>query len=99
MWEMTRHLGDNLHSYFKILPTCQLELFWVSNSVYMSSIIVIISNITMLVSYNVICFEYFIPMRHCANKKAPPILIPHPSHSAQGFQLLRNTLLTFFFSD
>ena len=44
-----------------------------------SIIITIISNITVLVSYNVIYFGCFIPMSHGVNKKALPIAFPtHP---------------------
>ena len=39
-----------------------------------SSISFIISNITVLVSHNVICCVYFIPMSHGVHKKAPPIV-------------------------
>ena len=45
---------------------------------YVSIIITIISNITVLVSHNVIWFECFMPMSHSINKKAPPILSPTP---------------------
>ena len=41
---------------------------------YVSIIITTISNITVLVSQNVICFEYFMPTSHGVNKKAPPAL-------------------------
>ena len=43
-----------------------------------SIIITIISNTTMLVSYNVICCAYFMPMSHGVNKKALPIAYPTP---------------------
>ena len=39
----------------------------------MSIIISIISNTTMLLSHNVICFGHFMPMRYGANKEAPTI--------------------------
>ena len=42
----------------------------------MSIIISIISNTTMLLSHNVICFGHFMPMSHGANKKAPTIVSP-----------------------
>ena len=35
--------------------------------------ITIIQNITVLVSHNIICFGYFLPMNHGVNKKAPLI--------------------------
>ena len=34
---------------------------------------------TVLVSHNVICFRYFMPMSHGVNKKAPTIVSLHPS--------------------
>ena len=37
-----------------------------------SNIIAIVSNITMLVSHNVIFFRYFIPMSHGLNQKTAP---------------------------
>ena len=45
---------------------------------YVSIITTIIRNITVLVSHNVICFWYFMPMRHGANEKTPPIVSPAP---------------------
>ena len=39
----------------------------------MSIINTITSNITVLVSHNVVCFEYFIPMNYGVNSKAYPI--------------------------
>ena len=39
---------------------------------YVSIIITNISNITVFVSHNVLCFRYFMPISHCINKKAPP---------------------------
>ena len=72
---------------FKILPTCHMEFFWVINPNqffletgrnYVSIIITIISNITVLVSNSVFCFGCFMPMSHGVNKKAPPIVSPPP---------------------
>ena len=66
--------------------TCHMEFFWDINPTYffyeigwryVSIIITIISNYTVLVSYDVICFGYFIPMSYSVNKKVPPI-VPHP---------------------
>ena len=37
------------------------------------------SNIIVLVSYNVVYFEYFVPMSHGVKKKAPWIVSPQPS--------------------
>ena len=45
----------------------------------MSIIITIISNITVLVSLNIICLEYSITTSHGVNKKVPPIVSPHSS--------------------
>ena len=42
----------------------------------MSISVTIISNVTVLVSNNVICFEYFIPMSHGFNKKILSIVYP-----------------------
>ena len=39
---------------------------------YVSIIITIVSNITVFVSHNVLCFQYFMPISHCINKKASP---------------------------
>ena len=39
---------------------------------YVSFTITIISNITVLVSHNVICFGFFMPINHCVKMKAPP---------------------------
>ena len=57
----------------------------------MSIIITIISSITVFVSHNVICFRYFILIRHCINKKAT---LPHSVH--WGFNLLKNIIHSFF---
>ena len=45
---------------------------------YASITITIIGNITVLVSYSVICFGYFMPISHGVNTKAPPIASPPP---------------------
>ena len=47
---------------------CQLKL-----------LLLLILLITVLVSHNVIYLEYFMPMSHGVNKKAPTIVSPHPS--------------------
>ena len=44
----------------------------------MTILITIISNIAVLVSHNIICFGYFIPMSHGVNKKSTPITAPPP---------------------
>ena len=69
----------------------------------MSIKITIISNITVSISHNVICFRYFMPMRHGVNKKAPPVVSP-TSPPYQVFNrficcFTRNTLSNFFCSD
>ena len=65
---------------FTILPTCQLNFFCVSNPIwfclekgrnYVSTITIITSNITLLMSHNVIWFRCFMPVSHGVNKKAP----------------------------
>ena len=71
---------------FKILPTHHMEVFWVSNPNwilkkgrnYVPIIFTIISNITVLVSGNVIRLGYFMPMSNGINKKTP-IFFPTPS--------------------
>ena len=45
---------------------------------YASIIITIISNITVIVSHNVTCFGYFMPMSNGVNRKAPTIVSPTP---------------------
>ena len=44
----------------------------------MSIIITIIGNITVFVSYNAICFGFFMPMSHGINKEASPVVSPAP---------------------
>ena len=39
--------------------------------------ITIVSNITVLVSRNVLFFGYFMPMSHGVNKKTPPSVSSH----------------------
>ena len=43
----------------------------------MSIIITIVGNITVLVSHNIIFFEFFMPMSHGFNKKTPSSVSPH----------------------
>ena len=57
---------------------CQLQLF-----------LLVTLLITVLVSHNVIFFEYFMPMSHGINKKAPTMTCCFTS----------NNLSTFFCSD
>ena len=70
---------------------------------YVSIIITIISNITLLVSHNIIYFGYFMPTSHGTNKKAPPIVSPTPL-PYQVFTrfaccFIRNSVSTFFYAD
>ena len=55
----------------------------------MSIIITIVSNITVLVSQNIIFFGYFMPMSHSVNKKTPPSASPNlplsPTRFSSGF--------------
>ena len=84
----------SLHN-FKTLPTFHMEIFGVSNPSkffleigrnYVSIIITIIINITVLVSHNVICFGCFMRKSHSANRNVPPVVSPlHPS-PLKGFQ-------------
>ena len=66
-------------------------------------VITIISNITVLVSHNVICFGYFMPMSHGVNKEALPIVSPAPLpylvFTRFACCFTRTSLLTFFCSD
>ena len=44
---------------------------------YMSIIITIASNITVLMSHNIILFGFFMPVSHGVNKKTPSSVSPH----------------------
>ena len=70
---------------------------------YVSIIITIVSNITVLVSRNAISFGYFIPRSHGVNKKAPPIvsptLLPYQVFTRFACCFTRNSLSILFFSD
>ena len=46
---------------------------------YVSIIITVISNISVLVSHNAICSGCFMPLSHGVNKKALPVVSPPPS--------------------
>ena len=63
---------------------------------YVSIIITIISNITVLVLHNVICFGYFIAMSYGVNKKAPPIISSHPFWPGLFFCFTGHALWTVF---
>ena len=88
------------------------NFFWVSNPTnffleigrnYVSIMITIISNINVLVSHNVTCFGYFMPVSHGFIKKAPPIVSvtppPHQIFTRFVCCFTRNTLTTLFCSD
>ena len=80
----------------------KLNCFLEISKNYVSIIIIVISNITVSASHNVICFGYFMPMSHGVNKKSPTIASLHfPTN--QVFTrfvccFTRNTLWTFFYS-
>ena len=69
----------------------------------MSIVITIITNITVLVSHNIIYFRYFMLTSHGVNKKAPPVvsptLFPYQVFTRFAFYFTRNTLSTFFCSE
>ena len=63
------------------------------------SVIIISSNITVLVSHNIICFGYFMPMSHGVSKKAPTIVSPPPNHIFTRFVIvLQEILYQLFFA-
>ena len=68
-----------------------------------SIIITIISNATVWVSHNGICFGYFMPTSHGVNKKATPIfsptLLPYQVFTRFACCFVRNSLSIFFCSD
>ena len=69
---------------------------------YMSIIITIVSNITVLVSH-IIFFGFFMPTSHGVNKKTPSSAYPTSISPYQVFIrfvcFTRNTLSTFFCCD
>ena len=69
---------------------------------YVSFIITIVSNITLLLSHTVIFFRYFISLSHGVNKKAPPSapLLPSLYHvfTRYVYCFTVNTLPTLFCS-
>ena len=70
---------------------------------FVSIIITIISNITVLESHNGICFGYFMPTSHVVNKKATPIVsptfLPYQVFTRFACCFTRNSLSIFFCSD
>ena len=76
-----------------------MESFWIVNPSFyffiifleinrnyiMLIMITIASNITVLVSQNIIFFAFFMPMSHGVNKKTPPSAFPHLPLSYQIF--------------
>ena len=88
-----------------------MDFFWVSNPTliffeidrnYVSIIITIISNITVLVPHTVICFGHFMPMSHGVSKKVPPIVsplsLPRTRFSLGVFVVLQAILYQPFFA-
>ena len=62
----------------------------------MSIIITIVSNITVLVSHNVIFFRFSMSMSHDANKKTPsshPLTFLSPSMFSPGFFVVSQEML------
>ena len=81
-------IAFSLHN-IKILPTHQLDFFLLSNPAlyfleiarnYVSIIITIINNITVLVSHSVICFGYFMAMSHAVSIRRLLQLSTRTSH-------------------
>ena len=73
-------------------PPHRIFLNWWSHVIFfgrteeiVSILVTIISNITLLVSQNVIFFRYFILMGHAVNKKIPPSASFPPSSPYQVF--------------
>ena len=59
----------------------QFEISWrlVETMFQLQLLLLVILLITVLMSHNVIHLEYFMPMSHGVNKKAPTIVSPNPS--------------------
>ena len=55
---------------------------------YVTVLVTMVSDITVLVSQNVIFFRYFMPMGHGVNKKSPPSASFPPSSTYQVFSRL-----------
>ena len=104
---------DLLPHNFKISPTIPMELFCIDIELIpiilfwsrkVSIIITIVSDITVLVSHNVILFGYIMPMSYGINKKTAPSDSCNLPPSYQVFMryvccFTINTLSTFFCSD
>ena len=62
---------------------CISDIGWVSTAVVLVKDVVLFlvptGKVLELVFPKCLCFGYFTPMRHGVNKKAPPIISPHPS--------------------
>ena len=85
---------DLLPHNFKISPTIPMELFWIDIELItiilfwsrkVSIIITIVSDITVLVSHNVILFGYIMPMNYGINKKTAPSDSCNLPHLISGF--------------
>ena len=87
----------NWKSFRLVIP---LNFFLAVGRNYLSIAITNISNAAALVSHNIICFGCFMTMSHNVNKKATPIVSPHPSPLSGFHQVCftRNTLSNFFCS-
>ena len=90
---------NNWNPFWLVIP---LNFYLEIGRNYVSIIITIISNITVLVSDNGICFEYFIRTSHVVNKKAPPIVypthLPYQVFTRFACCFTRNSLSVFFCS-
>ena len=69
---------------FRTFMNLLIGIFWVSNLTkfslkidrnYAPILITIISNITVLVSHNVICFRFYMPISHYVNKKLLQLIV------------------------
>ena len=100
---------------FKVLPILHMEFFWIGNPTlfffffleigrkYVSIIITIVRNITVLVSYNIYLVWIFMPVSHGVNKyssQVPPTTsLPTKVCTRFVCCFTKNTLSTLFYSD
>ena len=73
-----------------------MEYFWISSPNVSSQLVISVSNpnvsiittnvsnIAVLLSHNITCFSYFMPMSHGINEKSPTI-VSHQPHSPPPF--------------
>ena len=73
------------------------ELFWGIGRNYVSIMITILSNITVLVSQTVTCFGYLMSVNHGVNKKAPTFVSATPPSPSPLTQEKKNYKLLLFF--